>query len=37
MNYDSYPRLLSLIRDYAKTTDRLPPEDVLAQTLESAA
>ena len=33
MNYDSYPRLLSLIRDYAKTTDRLPPEDVLAQTL----
>lgn len=33
MKSDSYPRLLGLIREYAKTTDRLPPEDVLAQKL----
>lgn len=33
MNHDTYPRLLALIREYAKTTDRLPPEDVLAQKM----
>lgn len=33
MNTDSYPRLFKLIRECAQTTDRLPPEDVLAQQL----
>ena len=33
MNHDTYPRLLALIREYARTTDRLPPEDVLAQKM----
>ena len=33
MNNNTYTRLLELIRQYAKTTDRLPPEDVLAQKL----
>lgn len=33
MNNNTYPRLLALIREYAQTTDRLPPEDVLARQL----
>lgn len=33
MNNNTYARLLGLIREYAQTTDRLPPEDVLAQQL----
>lgn len=33
MNNNTYPRLLELIRAYAQTTDRLPPEDVLARQL----
>ena len=33
MNNNTYARLLDLIREYAKTTDRLPPEDILALKL----
>lgn len=33
MNHDTYFYLLKLIGEYAKTTDRLPPEETLAQQL----
>lgn len=33
MNNDHYFRLLELINEYAKRTDRLPPEEALAQDL----